>query len=707
MKEEFTGVPVFKDGMAQPLFPFTDGKTGKDYDPKTSSIVRCCVYVETDYDLDRDGKRDLVKAFVQIPRSAAEGKYKAGTIFEARPYTTGIQEDAYDHMKEVQDKVYPPFAMSQLSESPAPRKVSSAVTTLEASLQADPSDWYYEDKGSVSGVKYCYDNIDLYDYYLIRGFAVVESSGLGTLGSDGLECVGTKYEQQAFKAIVEWLHGDRKAYLNRHSDVEVLADWSNGNVAMTGRSYGGTMPFAVAVTGVPGLKTIVPVAGIADWYSQQNQQGAQRYWPKEVLNSFLAYYCSSNYNDPEKTPEELEKIAAYHYQMSLDQIRCGFDYDPEFWGGGNYTTSADKIRCTALIIHGLNDENVSTKQFEMMLRSFQKAGKTAKLVLHQGYHMTPTMGLKGYGFRIKGRAYDDICNEWYSHYLYDIENGAEKFPNLLVQDNRNQEIWHTAESWNAGSSVTLESISGQNAVIDTDWEKASVTAENYDERMSLHNSNMNKRLISDPLKSDLTIQGTTEVQFSAALHSGDAEHFFHGENANDADTLTMKTGTDCGHMDDVKMTVLLCDISDEPFSSIQTTDPERNEIPLVTVSRGTLVNGGCLDNFDEVKFGTVDRKYKVISRSYIDLCNPDSGYDPRTAQSSIELKEGEFHDYHIFLNAQRYTVAAGHRLAVVLTTEDPVECLIHKQYSITVKEDSVAAQIPAVGIPSCTLAVKA
>jgi hypothetical protein len=238
MKEEFTGVPVFRDGMAQPLFPFTDGKTGKNYDPETSSIVRCCVYVETDYDLDGDGKRDLVKAFVQIPRSAAEGKYKAGTIFEARPYTTGIQEDAYDHMKEVQDKVWPPFDTSRLSESSAPRKASSAVTTLEASLQADPSDWYYEDKGSVSGIKYCYDNIDLYDYYLIRGFAVVESSGLGTLGSDGLECVGTKYEQQAFKAVVEWLHGDRKAYLSRHSDVEVLADWSNGNVAMTGRSYG-------------------------------------------------------------------------------------------------------------------------------------------------------------------------------------------------------------------------------------------------------------------------------------------------------------------------------------------------------------------------------------------------------------------------------------------------------------------------------------
>lgn len=705
MKKEFTGVPVFKDGMAQPVFPFTDGKDRDGYDPKTSQIVRCCVYVETDYDMDGDGKRDRIKVFVQVPRSAAEGNFRAASIFEARPYSAGIQEDAYDHMKQVQNKVYPHFDMDGLSASPEPTVPASEITTMEASLQGSPEDWYYEDRGSVSGVKYCFDNIDLYDYYLIRGFAVVQSAGPGTRGSDGLECVGTRYEKEAFRDVIEWLHGDRKAYLSRTSDVAVAADWSSGKAAMTGRSYGGTMPFAVASTGVAGLETIVPVAGIADWYSQQNQQGAQRYWPKEVLNSFLSYYCSSLYSDPEKTDEEKELSAAYQYQMGLEQIRCGFDYSEEFWGGGNYTTDADKIKCTALIIHGLNDENVSTKQFEMMFRSFRKAGETAKLVLHQGFHMTPTMGLKGYGFRINGMAYDDMVNLWYSHYLYGIDNEAEKFPEVLVQDNRNQEVWHSVKSWETETALILDCIDSRTAVIDTDWEKAGVNAENYDERMSMRNSNMNRRLCTDPLKQDVVIQGTAEVQFTAALHSGDAEVYFHPENPNDADTLTMKTGTDCGHMDDVKMTVMLCDVADQAFASIQTSDPERNVIPLSVVSKGTLINGGDLENFDEIKFDTVDKKYKVISRSYIDLCNPDSGYDPRTAASSVELKQGEYHDYHVYLNAQRYTVAAGHRLVLVLGTEDPVECLIHKQYSASVKEDSVKVIIPTGNGVSETIAI--
>ena len=60
--------------------------------------------MESDYDMDGDGKRDLVKAFIQVPRSAVEGSYKAATLYEARPYCAGVQADGYDHMKEVENK---------------------------------------------------------------------------------------------------------------------------------------------------------------------------------------------------------------------------------------------------------------------------------------------------------------------------------------------------------------------------------------------------------------------------------------------------------------------------------------------------------------------------------------------------------------------------------------------------------------------------
>ena len=692
--KHYSKVPVFENGLAQPVFPFTDGKTGEKYDPATSDIVRYCVYVESDYDMDGDGKRDLVKVFVQVPRSAVEGNYKAATLFEARPYCAGVQEDGYDHMKEVAEKEYRKFDLADLDHKAAPRVPSGSASAMDLALKADPSDWYYKDKGSTNSM--VYENIDSFNYYLVRGFAVIVSAGFGALGSDGFNYVGSEYERDAFKSVVEWIHGDRVAYADREGTITTKADWANGNVAMTGRSYAGTMPFAVATTGVEGLKTIVPVAGIADWYSQQNMQGAQRYWPKEMLNSFLAYYCSSRYNDSTLSEKQLDDIAAFHHELSLQQLKCGFDYDEKFWGSGNYRLNADKIKCPALIVQGLNDENVSTKQFEMMLKSFQEAGQTVKAILHQGPHITPTMPNKGYGILIDGKFYDDIVNEWISHYLYGVENQAEDMPAVLVQTNHDQRKWETSASWDTGHSMKLTSGSTGTAVIDTDWEAAGISAKNFDDVMGTTSTNMGQRYVTRPFEKAVTIQGTVCLHLKAALKDGDAEADFHPENRNDVDTLTMKLGASriSGRMDDVEIAVLLCDVCDTEFDSIQTTDPERNIIPVTTVNEGGIINGGDLPAFDEAEFTTVHKKYRVITRAFADLCNPEAGYEPETAANSIELKKGEYHDYHIYLNATRYTVEPGHSLAIVIATEDPVNCMIHKTYSVEIDNSSVHADVP-------------
>lgn len=693
-EKKYSKVPVFENGMAQPVFPITDGKTGENYDPSTSNIVRYCVYVESDYDIDGDGKRDLVKAVVQVPRSAVEGNYKAATLYEARPYAAGVQEDGYDHLKEVAEKEYHPVNFADLDKKVDAHIPQGCISAMDLSLKADPADWYYPDKGNDNNM--VFENIDIFNYYLARGFAVVLSAGFGTKGSDGFNYVGSDYERDAFKAIVEWLHGDRIGYADREGTIETKADWSNGKVAMTGRSYAGTMPFAVATTGVEGLETIVPIAGIADWYSQQNMQGAQRYWPKEMLNSFLAYYCSSRYNDETLSEEQLDDMGAFHHEMSLQQIKGGFDYNPEFWGMGNYRLNADKIKCTALIVQGLNDENVSTKQYEMMYKSFQKAGKNVKAILHQGAHITPTMPNRNYGILIDGRFYDDIVNEWISHYLYGIKNGAENRPAVLVQTNYDQRRWETADSWETAYKMVLRCEEAGTTVIDTDWEKAGVSAENFDDVMGVKSTNMAQRYVTAPFEEAVTIQGTTCVKLRVALKDGNAENDFDPVNSNDADTLTMKLGQHelSGRMDDVKLTILLCDVCDEAFDSIQSVDPQRNTIPVNVVKEGGIINGGEVPPCDEAEFATVHKNYRVITRAFADLCNPEAGYEPETAQNSIELKKGEYHDYHIYLNATRYTVEPGHSLSLVITTEDPINCLIHKTYSVEIENASVNAEIP-------------
>ena len=80
---------------------------------------------------------------------------------------------------------------------------------------------------------------------------------------------------------------------DREHNIEIKADWANGNVGMTGLSWAGTSTFGVGATGVQGLKTIVPAAGIASWYDYFNSQGTP-YSSEPFSNlSWLSIYVTS------------------------------------------------------------------------------------------------------------------------------------------------------------------------------------------------------------------------------------------------------------------------------------------------------------------------------------------------------------------------------------------------------------------------------
>ena len=85
---EEPGFLRIEDGMLQPVLNWTDLRD-EDYTNEGSDILRFCVWVETDYDTDLDGKADLVRALVQVPRAAAEGRYKAAVIYNPTPYGAG------------------------------------------------------------------------------------------------------------------------------------------------------------------------------------------------------------------------------------------------------------------------------------------------------------------------------------------------------------------------------------------------------------------------------------------------------------------------------------------------------------------------------------------------------------------------------------------------------------------------------------------
>ena len=664
--------PLFMNGMAQPIFPYTTGAVEEGYDNANSDIIRFFVYVETDYDTDDDGKLDLVKALVQLPRAAMEGDYQAATIYEARPYITGCTSGPTPYGEEGYD-------ISKLYSQPEARTPVGKATTEEVAAEADSSEWYYYNK--YEGI-YDYEDLTWYDYYLVRGYAVVECGGLGTRGSDGFETCGTDLEIDAFKCVIEWLTGDRVAYTDKTSNIAIEADWSNGKVGMTGRSYAGTTQFGLATTGVKGLETIVPVAGIASWYEYTNSQGISTR-SNTAYSDSLAWMCSGRYLDPEDWATIEEKYGNYLNQIRNDQWESNGDYS-DHWVSRDYTLNAENIQCPALIVHGLNDYNVRTKEFDLMYQAYEKAGVPAKLLLHQDGHLTPTYPSGGLSFLIGETSYDAILNQWFSHYLYGLDNGVENMAAVTAQSNTNTMEWNTYDSWKAESAMTLTGASAteETASISSDYAAIGVDRSNWQDTFTA-SSTASSAMYTMDVTQDTTIKGSVAVNFSASTLNGE------GEKA-------------LADRDGLMVSAMLVDIAPEG-----TTFPACNTsgayVPKTTLAEGGAWQGGGLENLDLVKLNTTDVSYKIITRGWMDLCNPDAGYDSASAANGISLVEGQAYDYTLYLQPNLYEVPAGHTLALVLYAYEPGMASYDQNYTITVDNASVAAAIPVSAAPASTV----
>ncbi|MFS9236958.1 CocE/NonD family hydrolase [Streptococcus parasanguinis] len=653
--------PLFLNGRAQPIFPYTTGKKeDQDYKYEDSQIVRFPVYVETDYDTDADGKPDLVKAIVQLPKAVAQGDFKAATILEARPYVAGTLDENYVTLESLGLPTDGSYDMKKLHSQPAKRQPVSSETTVEAAKKAKASDWYY-----YSPYEYIYDYEDLnwYDYFLVRGYAFISSAGLGTKGSEGFNTTGSDLEINAFKNIIEWVNGKRKAYTDKTSNVEIKADWATGNVAMTGLSWAGTTTFGVAATGVEGLKTIVPAAGIASWYDYFNSQGTQFGNAPYSDLSWLSLYVSTRMLDKDDWAGIWQNYANYINQLNKDQNAHERNYS-DVWKERDYTLHPEKFKTSALIVHGLNDDNVKTKHFELMYDALKKAGQDVKLYLHQGDHVYPAAMSRGYGITANGQDFYDLLNTWLTHYLYGVDNHVESLPAVLAQNNYDPSKWTSYDNWKSSQRLFLNASSKRlEETISSDYAAAGVEIANRNETVSKASSKANLTFVSD-VTEDTTIKGHIPVHFKAALAKGQGKNF--------------------------QINALLVDVADEDFDVVGNGSVKQDK------TADGFWMGSNLSNLSVAEYETIKTKYKVIAKGWINLANPESGYDSASSRASIEPKVGEYHDYTVYLQPNLYTVKKGHKLAMVFNTYDPSDLTVEHPYEVTFKTDSIQAAIPIV-----------
>lgn len=696
--------PLIMNGKAQPIFEYTSGKNLDDtYSNENSNIVRYTVYVETDFDTDLDGKPDLIKVLVQLPKDAVGSDHKFATIYEARPYITGCTDGKVQHS-------YYGFDIDKMYTKPKKRIPQGIITTSEHIKSAKSQEWYYLSpyESTKNEKVYAYEDIDWYDYFLVRGYAVVEVGGLGTKDSEGFQTCGSYLETEAFKCVVEWLTGDRIAYTDKENNIQIKAEWSNGNVGMTGRSYGGTTQFAVATTGVKGLKAIVPVAGIASWYEYTNSQGITT--ERNTYTDWLAFYCSGRYLDKDDWSKISQNYADYLGQLEQEQLELDGDYG-KHWQVRDYTLNAKKIKCPALIVHGLNDENVRSKHFDLMYKSFKKAGQNVKLLLHQDGHITPAYDYYKSEFYIDNVQYNDILNRWFSHYLYGAVNNIENMPEVTCQSNIDGS-WNSYDSWQTENNIKIDFKSEQTyKTINSDYGSLGITRANWEKIFINEEIPANAIYVMDNIKNDITIKGAVKVNINASVElktnniemglaennkkpSGETHEQIAGtKNFNSGFKSYATANKKYQKTDGLMLSAMLVDLSESDFDVFKNT---KSKVAYEILEKNSSWQGGGLEKYDLIKLKQTKAKYKVIAKGCLDLANPFSNYESSSAtkDKSIRLGDGKEYNYTLYLNPNLYTVKKGHKLEVIVFPYDISAVNYGQIYSVKIDNTKSYADIP-------------
>ncbi len=658
---ESAGSPlIVENGMMQPFLKWSDLRAER-YTNEGSDILRFCVWVETDQDTDADGKADLVKAFIQVPRPAVEGRYRAAVIYDPTPYVVGVLDRYDDHCDDLYVKE--PFDYQLLYSAGEKRTPAGEMSTMEAALKAEPTQWNYVPPATDSPGYY---NSNEYDYYLLRGFAVVLAAGIGTYGSEGFELCGMDLERDSHKNVIEWLTGDRKAYTDRTSNIEIRADWCNGCVAMTGASYGGALPFAVATSGVNGLKTIIPYAGIASWYDYTNSQGVTIINNVHYADNLASYNCGGCF-----TVEALTRLkpgyGAWLWQITQDQDETNGDYAP-VWELLDYTRpEVNHIRCSALVVNGMNDTNVTTRNADQMVRAFQKAGQTVKLVLHQNGHTNLDDQL------VFGQPWQELVNKWLSHYLYGVQNDAETLPAVLAQSNIDGS-YRAYDSWADFQYLDIRPESGeaQTTVASNGMGKyTGEYEENTQNNLTVEEQERFYARMEAPLKAvyrielpdNTTIFGVPEVHLK--LSSPDDDR------------------------DGLMITALLMDVSDRGTFPAYRVHGQENPLVNTESTDMTFRMGGGLEDRVIQRFVQEEVPMQLVSIGWTDLQNPGMGFDASEyVLQEVGLEAGVAKDYTFYLQPTAYTMAEGHHLELYLMTWDPYRVFLDESFNLDASQET-------------------
>ncbi|MGW0801950.1 Xaa-Pro dipeptidyl-peptidase [Nonomuraea sp. NPDC002799] len=567
------GTPAIKveNNATQPVFSRADAITQT-------------VFVEVEgTDSDNDGKPDRVAVDILRPKETDEG-LKVPVIMEASPYYAG-GNDVANHPVDVDENGNPLPAMSALATK----------------LAAEPFDGYYD------------------NYFLPRGYAIALVENLGSGRATGCPTSGDVNETAGPKAAIDWLNGRAKGFDAAGAAVE--ATWSTGKVGMIGVSYNGTLPNAVAATGVKGLETIVPIASISSWYDYYRANGgvlAPGGFQGEDLDVLAKYVLTRDDGE--------EVCGALIDGITAAQDRVTGDYSP-LWDARNYLNGVHKVKASVFLVHGLNDWNVKTKQFAQWWYALSKRHVPRKIWLHQGTHMNP--------FNLRTTEWLRQLHGWFDHWLYGIDSGIMREPQADVEIAAGQ--WAQHASWPLPGTATVPLWLGSGSKLDlfprprsakeTFTDQKARTAEQLVEATGADPNRL--AYLTGALPADVRISGTPTVSVRASLAGGASPYLT---------ALLVDYGTDV-----------------RPNGTLVPTGQ------TYCYGQGIPGDTGCTALRT---LGTASTPYKIVTRGWLDVRNR------HRADRTEPVAAGRDYGFTWDFQPTDYVFKKGHRLGLVIISTD-------------------------------------
>ena len=453
----------------------------------------------------------------------------------------------------------------------------------------------YDANGVITKEPLFYDN-----YFVPRGYVFAAVDLSGTNRSTGCEDVGGPAEVAGAKAAIDWLNGRAPGFTADGTPVSA-SSWTTGKVGMIGKSWDGSIANGVAATGVDGLATIVPISAISSWYDYMRFNGTLR-------SSGYPNYLQGVVSD------RIAECAAVTSSLANDSADDTANFNA-FWQARDYRPAVGKVKASVFIVHGVNDNNVTTPQFAQWWAGLAAHHVPRKIWLHQTGHVDP--------FDVRRPEWVETLHHWFDYWLKGLPNGVMSQPRATVETAPG--VFTSQADWPSSRAVSLSLGSGV----------VSYTDESLPEEVA----------VADPT---VGTPGRLAVLWTA------------GDNLRIAGTPSVSLRVQV----DKPTTQLSARLVDYGSAARIQYDQREGVRTLTTQScygESTAADDAC---YYDVAENVATTDHAILTRGWQDAAHHTS------LRFQTPLKPGRWYTIKVPISAYDGTVPAGHTLGLILTQSD-------------------------------------